>query len=129
MNEQKQRRAWLLAIPAVLVIALLVGWMVLQFRSGVRVTVQNTGTGPLRSVVLHVTGASYKLGDIAVGESATMRVKPTGESHLEIEFTDSDGNTQRLDAGGYFEPGYRGTIRVEIEDGRIDEIEEDIGLR
>ena len=79
----------------------------------------------MKSVVLHVTGASDNLGDIAPGESATARVNPTSDSHLEVEFTDADGQSKQLIAGGYFEAGYRGTIRVEIKDDQIDKFEED----
>ena len=122
MNKNKRRR-WLLLIPVALV-----GLLAFQFRSGIQATVENTGTSPLKSVVLHVTGASYDLGDIAPGESATARVNPTGESELEVDFKDTDGQTQRLNAGGYFESGYRGTIRVEIKDGVIDKNEQDIKL-
>ncbi len=68
----------------------------------------------------------YDLGDIAPGESATARVNPTGESELEVEFRDTDDQTHRLNAGGYFESGYRGSIRVEIKDGVIDKNEQDI---
>jgi len=38
------------------------------------------------------------------------------------------GQTQRLNAGGYFESGYRGWIRVEIKDGQIDKFEENTKL-
>jgi len=58
-----------------------------------------------------------------------MTVHPTGESHLEIEFTDADGQAKRLDAGGYFEPGYRGTIDISIKDGVIQKNEQQIRLR
>jgi len=47
---------------------------------------------------------------------------------LEVEFKDTAGQTQRLNAGGYFESGYRGSIRVEIKDGQIDKNEQDIKL-
>jgi len=124
MNKN-QRRWWLLAIPVVL---LLISVVASQLRPGIRVTVENAGTTPLKSVVLHVTGASCDLGDLAPGESATARVSPTGESELEVEIKDTDGQTQRLNAGGYFESGYRGTIRVEIKDGQIDKNEQDIKL-
>lgn len=126
--REKRRLSWLLAIPAALVIAVLIGVLAFELRSGIQFTVENSGTRPLKSVVLHVTGASSNLGDIAPGASATARVNPTGESHLEIEFTDADGQVQRLDAGGYFESGYRGTIRVSIKDGVIDKNEQDIKL-
>ena len=128
MTEKK--RSWLpFAIPVILLVAVLIGILAFQLRSGIRVTIENTGTTTLESVVLHVTGASYNMGDIVPGASATARVSPTSESHLEIEFTDADGKVQRLDAGGYFEPGYRGTIRVSIKDGVIDKNEQDIKLR
>ena len=124
MNKNK-RRWWLLAIPVVL---LLIAVVAFQLRTGIRVTVENTGTTPLKSVVLHVTGASYDLGDIAPGESATARVNPTGESELEVELKDTDDQTQRLNAGGYFESGYRGSIRVQIKDGQIDKFEDNTKL-
>ena len=128
MTEKK--RSWLpFAIPVILLVAVLIGILAFQLRSGIRVTIENTGTTTLESVVLHVTGASYNMGDIVPGASATARVSPTSESHLEIEFTDADGQAQRLDAGGYLEPGYRGTIRVSIKDGVIDKNGRDIKLR
>jgi len=34
-----------------------------------------------------------------------------------------------MNAGDYFESGYRGTIRVEIKDGQIDKFEEDVNGR
>ncbi len=126
--DQKKNRWWLLAIPVGLVVAIVIAIVAFQLRSGIRVTVENIGKTPLNSVVLHVTGASYNVGDIAPGESVTARVNPTSESHLEIEFTNADGKTQRVNAGGYFESGYRGTIRVEIKDGVIDKFEDDIKL-
>ena len=125
---EKKNRLWLIAIPVVLLIVAGIAVVLVLFRPGIQVTVENTGTTPLRSVVLHVTGASCDLGDIAPGATATARVRSTGESSLDIEFTDGHGNNQRLNAGGYFESGYRGTIRVEIKDGQIDKFEEDIKL-
>ena len=55
-------------------------------------------------------------------------VHPTGESHLEIQFTDADGQAKRLDAGGYFESGYRGTINTSIKVGMIEKNEQQIRL-
>ena len=127
MYENK-RRWWLRSIAVGIVMFVLISVVAIQFRSGIRVTVENTGSMPLKSVVLQVTGASYRFGDIAPGTSATARVNPTGESHLEIEFTDAAGMVQLLDGGGYFESGYRGTIRLSIADGVIEKNEHDIKL-
>ncbi len=84
------------------------------------------GRQPLRSVVLFVTGNSYSLGELPSGSTAEATVKCTGDSHLEIEFIDDVGETKRLDAGGFFQPGCRGTIRVSIRDGMIQENEQHI---
>ncbi len=81
---------------------------------------------PLRSVVLFVTGNSYSLGDIPPGAISQTTVKCTGDSHLEIEFVGDAGDAKRLDAGGFFQPGYRGTIRVSVKDGVIEGNEQDI---
>ncbi len=128
MTDKNKRLWWLLAIPVGLVVAIVIATVAVQLRSGIKVTVENTGLTSLQASVLHVTGVSYNLGDIAPGAEATARVNPTSESHLEIEFTDANGKTQRVNAGGFFEPGYRGAIRVEIKDGVIDKFEDDISL-
>jgi hypothetical protein len=125
-----RKRHWRLAgVLICLLLAVSLVLLFLLFRSGIHVTVQNSGSQPLWTVVLHVTGAKYELGDIAPGETASAAVHPTGESHLEIEFTDRDGEIQRLDAGGYFESGYRGTIDISIQDGKIRTNEQEIRLR
>ena len=134
MDEPKpipdqKRPCWLAGIPICVLLVVLVVLVLFLFRSGIHVSIQNTGSQPLRSVVLFVTGTSYNLGDIPPGATAHATVHPTGESHLEIEFTDADGQAKRLDAGGYIEPGYRGTIDISIKDGVIQKNEQQIRLR
>jgi hypothetical protein len=124
----KRRQFWFIGFLACVALLLLAGLVVTFSRSGVHVTIKNTGSQPLRSVVLHVPGASHSLGDIPLGATAQATVHATGESHLEIEFTNPDGQPYRLDAGGYFEPGYRGTIDISIKDGVIEKNEQRIGL-
>jgi len=123
----KPRQFWFIGVLACIVL-LVIGLVVTLFHSGLHVVIQNTGSQPLRSVVLHVTGASYSLGDILPGATAHATVHPASESHLEIDFTDPTNKTERLDAGGYFEPGYRGTIDISIKDGVIEMNEQDIRL-
>jgi len=98
----------------------------LFYHPGIDVTVENTGRMPIRSLVLEVTGNRYALGDIPPSGSAHATVKCTGDSHLEIEFFDLEGRPLRIDAGGFFQPGYRGTIRLSIKDGKIERNEQDI---
>jgi hypothetical protein len=100
----------------------------LLIRPGIQVTVHNTGTTTLHAVVLYITGASYPVGDIAPGTATQATVRAKGESNLEIEFIDMDGKPKRLDAGGYFESGYRGTIKVSIKDGVLDLNEQKISV-
>ena len=79
-------------------------------RTGHRLTVavSTEGSHELRSVVVYVTGRSYSLGDLAVGESSAVYVEPISESNVELEFVDFLGKTKRLNVSGYCEPGYQG---------------------
>jgi len=45
--------------------------------------------------MVHVTGSSYQVGDLAPGEIKVIKVIPKGESHIEIGL----GNGKRLNAG------------------------------
>lgn len=126
----KKPIAWV-GVAGVAIVCLVIACTLLlafQMRPGIRVSVRNTGDSPLRSVVLHVTGRSYSLGDIAPNAEAAARVVSTGDSHLEVEFSADDGEKKRLVVGSYFEPGYRGTIRVQIQDGKVVRCEEDVRL-
>lgn len=127
MSRIQKHRKWLF-IGLATTVLLASCFIFLPFRAGVRVTIQNIGDQSLRSVVLHVTGGEFLLGDIAPGSVGTAKVRTTGESGLEIEFTDGKGQPQRLNLGGYFEPGYRGTIRVAIKDGVIASNEQRINI-
>ena len=129
MPEQKRLRRCLTSISANLFILspvlllFLFSFILFLFRSGIKVIVENTGHSPLHLLVIHVTGESYSMGDLAPGASVTTTVSPDGESDLEIEFTDTNGNKRRLIAGCYIEPNYRATIRLSIKDGVIDRSE------
>lgn len=117
---------WVVGGLACILLLLAAVLIFFQFRSGIHVAIHNAGSQPLNSVLLHVTGASYDLGDIASGETAEATVHPEGESHLEIEFIDAGGQANRLNAGGYFETGGRGTIDISIKDGVIQANEQNI---
>jgi hypothetical protein len=114
------------AILAVLCAMLAV--LVPHLRPGIKVVTKNTGRAPIRSVILYVTGRAYPLGDLAPDVSKEAIVEPTNESHLEIEFVDEAGSKLRIDAGGYFEPGYRATIWVSIKDGAVEANEQRVNI-
>lgn len=126
-TASKRRRRVILWIAAVLPITIAASWYWLfAYRPGITVIVFNAGPQPLSDVVLIVTGHRVALGAIAANRSAQGIVKCSGDSHLEIEFRTEGQATRRLDAGGYFQPGYYGTIRVTIENGELKAAVEDI---
>jgi uncharacterized membrane protein len=118
----RRYHVWII-IATIFVLAGVIGYF--EFASGVRVTVRNTGQNRLRDVKVHVTGGSYSLGDLAPGGFQTRRVSSTSKSHVEVEFTDGQSSI-RLDAGGYFNQGYRGTIDIDIRNGKIATVKHDV---
>jgi hypothetical protein len=109
---QNEWRLWVGVAIAAGVLLVGGGFAWYHFRPGVRVTVENAGTEPMRAVVLHVTGRSYTIGDIAPGGCMRTIVVPTSESDLQIEFTDGRGNRRRVPIECYIEPSDRGEIRA-----------------
>ncbi len=77
---------------------------------GVTFIAKNVGTESIRSVVVHVTGKSYLIGDIAPGASKSVVLNPTSESHVELTFA----GHPRLTIDCYFEKGYGGTLATEL---------------
>ncbi|HZZ81491.1 MAG TPA: hypothetical protein VFE62_23515 [Gemmataceae bacterium] len=95
---------------------------------GIRVTVTNGGPQPLTDVVAHVSGSKHPIGNLAIGESRTVRVLPTTDSHLEVSFRDEIGKSRQLNPGGYFDQHCCGSIKVEIKNGEIVRNEHQIEL-
>ena len=85
-----------------------------EHRRGVEVRIHNAGSHTLSSVAVVVTGNSYSLGDLPPNSTRSVVVVPTGESDVGISLVDPAGHVKRLNAGGYFEPGYTGTISVDL---------------
>jgi hypothetical protein len=108
---------------AVLAIVLAVSTAFAAFTRSVTVSVNNVGPETLSSVVVHVTGNAYELGNIQPGENRSVRVFPTGESHVEIEHAKG-----RLIVDTYFESGYRGRISVDVTASEVQRIKDDISV-
>jgi hypothetical protein len=119
-----RRFRWPLIGAAVLLVAGLAGYSL--FGPGVRVTLFNTGKTTMRDVAIHVPGQTCKLGDIPPGHFCTQKMSPGSKAHVEVEFTDEHGQRVRLPAGGYFEPGSRGHIDIEIKSGTIVAVKQDV---
>jgi hypothetical protein len=120
------RWRWYIIAAAIFLVAGFAGYAI--FAPGVRVTVLNTGKTPLRVVTVHVTGRSYALGDIPPGHFSAEKVSPTSKSHVEVEFTDERGKRVRHSAGGYLEASCRGYVDIEIRDGKIVNVKNQVRL-
>lgn len=103
------------AVAATFVLAALVVICVVLINRGVTVVVHNVGNEPLHSVIVHVTGNSYPIGDIAAGSSSSVMVHATSESRVELEH----GAHERLVVDCYFENGYKGTITAEVTSFKV----------
>lgn len=62
------------------------------------------------SVILHVTGGTYSLGNIPANASKSVQVAVTGESHIEL----SQAQGKRLILNVYLEPGYHSNISANV---------------
>jgi len=91
---------------------------------GIRLTVENTGSGPMDSVTVHVTGNQYFLGRIPPNERRSIGVQVTGESHVELE----QPGHQRLKIDIYLEPGYEGIIRARVSPDSIHSVSQKINV-
>ena len=87
----------------------------------------NVGPRPMEDVIVYVTGKQYSLGGIDIGASATAKVSPRGESHIEVSYS-SNGRPNRLAVDCYFERGYSGRITVEVENDSIKRVTNNIKL-
>jgi len=109
-------RTLLLVVTAVVVGF---GAIVVSTRGGVSVSVHDLGPDPLNQVVVHVTGRSYRLGDIAAGDSRRVTVNPTSESHVAVEFVDARGSRTLLTVDCYLEPGYKGSLDIQVKGNKL----------
>jgi hypothetical protein len=73
-----------------------------------------------------VTGARYNVGDIAPGEKVSVRVKPLGESHIELTYLDTSASEHKLAVNCYIESGYSGRIAIDVSDGKITHMEDQV---
>ncbi len=95
---------------------------------GVRVEVRNAGASEITNVVVEVAGSSHDLGEIAAGDSETVKVTPTGTTKR-VELTwKSEGVAYygRYDVT-FEDSGYNGTVYVTLDGAAVKEASDDIG--
>ena len=124
IEEGPVRVSWRSALAVVrwlvvILIPVAIGVAYWGLQSGVEVILVNHNPAPLRNVVIHVTGASYRIGDLPFDQTVRLRVHTTGESHLEIEFKNSSNKLQREIVDCYFESNDSGSIKVDFFNGDL----------
>lgn len=92
--------------------------------SGVTFSLSNVGITAMESVTVQVIGRSYPLGDLAPGSSKSIKVDPTGESHIELVFS----GTRRLTIDCYVESGYKGKITAEVTPEKVVSVKSDLKI-
>jgi hypothetical protein len=108
---------------AALVLVLAAAFLIARDRAtGVALVLTNVGADPLRSLTVHVKGRSYSLGDLAPGSTKSITVNPTGESDIELAFSDA----RRLKIDCYFESGYEGEIVAKVTAQEVVEAKVDV---
>lgn len=118
------RRRWRIILAIVVVGVSVVGagaylaWPGGGGLAGVETVVRNSSPAPMRDVRVVVTGGSYRIGDIPPGESRSVRVKPSGDSSVRLEYTDA-GGARSVDLDCYIEAGYSGGISVDVANGAV----------
>ena len=117
-----------IGILSILCIGLIVSLEVsVKFFSGVRVEVINRDSLAMQHVSVEVTGASYQIGDVPPDSGKSVKVRPRGESSVTVKYSDNSGK-HRVYIDTYMENGYFGYIKVQIKEGKILHVEQDIQL-
>lgn len=80
----------------------------------VTVTVMNATDQRVGEIRIHYTGGAATIPELQPKEHGIARINPSGESSLHVRYVDATGVAHSKDADIYLEPGYTGTISVEI---------------
>ncbi len=74
---------------------------------GVRICITNQGKNIVNAIKLRYRGGTISIGNLNSGQSQIVYVNPTGESDLDLSWSDSTGlHNKHIDA--YIEHGYGG---------------------
>ncbi|HEX8523481.1 MAG TPA: hypothetical protein VF669_14605 [Tepidisphaeraceae bacterium] len=102
----------------ILLISGVSAWPVVRYAAklgSVSVQVTNDGADSLSGVIVRVTGAEKLLGDLKPGETKSVNIRCTGDSHVTLIYrigTHTASLTR--DADCYFESGYSGTVEIDV---------------
>jgi len=86
----------------------------------VEVVVTNRCDKPIRQIRIAYTGGTINIPILSPKASRTCRVQASGDSSLALRFIDAHGQQRSKDGIGYFGPGFKGSIAIDIlPDARI----------
>ena len=104
---------WLVMVLIGSTLLSLLVWV--QHSRGIKVVVLNTTNATILDLKVSFTGGSFEILRLEAGHVFKTRINPTGESHLDVKWADSNGTQYSEAGGGYFERNYRGRIEIEIQ--------------
>jgi hypothetical protein len=81
----------------------------------ITVSLENRSGRAIQSIAAAYTGGVARFGPLGVNESQEVEIKPTGESHIELEIQPAEGQAEHRVVDTYFERGYRGQIRITLD--------------
>lgn len=81
---------------------------------GIKLRLENGSSQTLRSVHVYVTGQSHIVGDMIPSEIASLRLRPVGESDIEIRYLDNLGRVIIRCDIDYIETDYRGCLDLRL---------------
>src|SRR6266480_7768809 len=120
----RSRTAKIVSIAGALILLYLTG-LILRDRYGILIVITNSSGDTLEGVTVIVTGSLerkniYVAGTLAPGKRTRLFVRPTTESHINLDLVHSTGEHQEETIAGYVEGGYCGKIAVSIfPDGMV----------
>lgn len=82
-------------------------------------TASNVGTEAMQSVVVHITGHSYPIGDLEPGASTSVVLTPKADTHIELTLT----GHPRLTVDCYFSGGYTGNVSADVTADKVVSVE------
>ena len=80
--------------------------------ASVVVSIKNNSGQEIQSVLAEYNGGVADFGLLKIEESKEMKIRPAGESHIELNIQSVGGPIERRMVDTYFEAGYRGKIQI-----------------
>ncbi|HEY9420882.1 MAG TPA: hypothetical protein VIW92_05690 [Thermoanaerobaculia bacterium] len=100
---------------AIVLLAPVVMMMGCAREAPITVLLENNSGRAIQSVAASYTGGVASFGPLGVDESQEVGIRPTGDSHIELEIQPANGQAEHRVVDTYFGRGYRGKIRITLD--------------